>query len=138
MAEDSVETTVAIRTAAGKSFTVSTNMSIKIADVCEHWYFLMLQLRPLLVDQSGIPTELQRLVYAGKILKDDDTLKSIGILVLNVVNFAGFKAGGTVHLVKSSGAQVSIVTSIAILYSCKLISKAPSPSPAASAVRAEV
>ena len=76
---------------------------------------LLLQLREKLVAPSGIQADQQRIVYSGRILKDQSTLSSYGTSwrarFRNLHPFcdpsvSGFKTGHSLHLVKSATNQV--------------------------------
>lgn len=58
---------VHIRHSNGNKFTVDVDLSSTV-----------LALKGLLVERSEIPADQQRLIYKGRVLKDDNTLNSYG------------------------------------------------------------
>eukprot|EP00049_Salpingoeca_infusionum_P018573 m.357835 g.357835 ORF g.357835 m.357835 type:complete len:476 (+) comp17957_c0_seq1:256-1683(+) len=82
MATDSTDgqLTMQVKMVTGKQFVLRVSPTATIAEI-----------RPLLTAESEIEPADQRIVYSGKILKDSDTLQSLG-----------FKDGHALHLVKKA------------------------------------
>ncbi|XP_012469222.1 ubiquitin domain-containing protein DSK2b isoform X2 [Gossypium raimondii] len=71
--------TVSINCSSGSKFSVQTNLDSTVDSF-----------KALLARNCGVPADQQRLIYKGRILKDDQTLRSYGL-----------EADHTVHLVRS-------------------------------------
>ncbi|TYH29262.1 hypothetical protein ES288_A02G210400v1 [Gossypium darwinii] len=71
--------TVSISCSSGSKFSVQTNLDSTVDSF-----------KALLARNCGVPADQQRLIYKGRILKDDQTLRSYGL-----------EADHTVHLVRS-------------------------------------
>eukprot|EP00250_Pteridium_aquilinum_P034557 c7749_g1_i1 orf=202-1839(+) len=86
--------TVHIRCTSGSKFCVEASLDTTIA-----------AFKPLLVEGSGVAADQQRLIYKGRVLKDDSTLESYGV-----------QHDHTVHLVRaapSSAASAVAAASVA-------------------------
>ncbi|KAK1303476.1 Ubiquitin-like protein-NEDD8-like protein RUB3 [Acorus calamus] len=75
--------TINIRASNGSKFSVQTTIESTVA-----------AFKAALVEKCEVPVEQQRLIYKGRILKDDRTLESYGL-----------EADHTVHLVRGSAPQ---------------------------------
>lgn len=67
----------------GKKISVSVELSESVRDLKEK-----------LVDQSGIPSDQQRLVYKGQVLKDERALESYGLENEHVLHLVRGRATG--------------------------------------------
>nr|KJB32741.1 hypothetical protein B456_005G258800 [Gossypium raimondii] len=83
--------TVNIRCSNGTKFTVRTNLESTVGSF-----------KALLAQNCDIPADQQRLIYKGRILKDDQTLQSYGL-----------QADHTVHMVRGSAPSSSTPPSAA-------------------------
>ncbi|TYH85677.1 hypothetical protein ES332_D02G285600v1 [Gossypium tomentosum] len=83
--------TVNIRCSNGTKFTVRTNLESTVGSF-----------KALLAQNCDIPADQQRLIYKGRILKDDQTLQSYGL-----------QAHHTVHMVRGSAPSSSTPPSAA-------------------------
>ncbi|XP_064953880.1 ubiquitin domain-containing protein DSK2a-like isoform X1 [Musa acuminata AAA Group] len=72
--------TVHVRSSSGSKFSVQTALDSTVA-----------ALKAALVEKCNIPVEQQRLIYKGRILKDEQTLESYGL-----------ESDHTIHLVRGS------------------------------------
>ncbi|KAI5960092.1 uncharacterized protein KGF55_004815 [Candida pseudojiufengensis] len=77
--------TITVKSSGDKKYEISFNPSITILD-----------LKNKIEEKSSIPSSSQRLIYSGKVLKDDQTAESYKI-----------QNGHTIHLVKSANASTS-------------------------------
>jgi hypothetical protein len=60
---------VHVRCSNGNKFSLPVDLTSAVRD-----------LKVLLVERSEIPADQQRLIYKGRVLKDDSTLESYGVL----------------------------------------------------------
>lgn len=67
-ASSEVTVMINVRSSNGSKFPVQTKLDVTVA-----------LLKEVVAGNSGVPKELQRLIYKGKILKDDQTLESYGL-----------------------------------------------------------
>nr|CAG8511634.1 13670_t:CDS:2 [Entrophospora candida]CAG8514133.1 7152_t:CDS:2 [Entrophospora candida] len=74
----------------------SGNSSQVLQRVKSKLHSLQMEFKQLIGEKSEIPADRQRLIYSGKVLKDNDTLETYKIA-----------EGHTVHMVKSLGARAS-------------------------------
>ncbi|XP_022971370.1 ubiquitin domain-containing protein DSK2a-like [Cucurbita maxima] len=81
---EGVKVNVNIRCSNGSKFSVLVNLESSVGSF-----------KSILAEQSEVPPDQQRLIYKGRILKDDQTLKSYGL-----------EADHTVHLVRGSAPVV--------------------------------
>ncbi|XP_022940009.1 ubiquitin domain-containing protein DSK2a-like [Cucurbita moschata] len=81
---EGVKVNVNIRCSNGSKFSVLVNLESSVGSF-----------KSILAEQSEVPPDQQRLIYKGRILKDDQTLKSYGL-----------EADHTVHLVRGSAPAV--------------------------------
>ncbi|CAJ0916660.1 18933_t:CDS:2 [Entrophospora sp. SA101] len=79
------EITITVKCSNDTKYTVTTDKSKTV-----------LEFKQLIAEKSEIPADKQKLIYSGKVLKDNDTLETYKIA-----------EGHTVHMVKSLGARVS-------------------------------
>lgn len=79
-ASDTGKVTVHVRCTNGTKFSVDADLTSTIA-----------AFKPLLVQGSGVAADQQRLIYKGRVLKDDSTLESYGV-----------QHDHTVHLVRAA------------------------------------
>ncbi|KMZ75844.1 Ubiquitin domain-containing protein DSK2b [Zostera marina] len=84
-ASSEVTVMINVRSSNGSKFPVQTKLDVTVA-----------LLKEVVAGNSGVPKELQRLIYKGKILKDDQTLKSYGMA-----------ADHTIHMVRSASPSAS-------------------------------
>lgn len=70
------------------------------ADISCNTGVTIAELKNLVAEKLNIPPTQQRLIYKGRILKDESTLEQYDV-----------QTGHTIHLVKSGGAQSPAVTS---------------------------
>ncbi|KAG6577808.1 Ubiquitin domain-containing protein DSK2a, partial [Cucurbita argyrosperma subsp. argyrosperma] len=77
---DGIKVNVNIRCSNGSKFSVLVNLHSTVGSF-----------KSILAEQSEVPPDQQRLIYKGRILKDDQTLQSYGL-----------EADHTVHLVRGS------------------------------------
>ncbi|KAL6449831.1 DSK2 Ubiquitin domain-containing protein DSK2 [Candida maltosa Xu316] len=77
--------TVTIKSSGDKKYEVTFDPSITVSE-----------LKTLVEEKSEIPASSQRLIYSGKVLKDNETIASYKV-----------QNGHTIHLVKSAGASSS-------------------------------
>lgn len=82
---DGVKVNVNIRCSNGSKFSVLVSLDSTVGSF-----------KSILADQSEVPADQQRLIYKGRILKDDQTLQSYGL-----------EADHTVHLVRGSAPAAS-------------------------------
>ncbi len=68
-ASSSRSVTVHVRCSNGNKFSLPVDLTSTVRD-----------LKVLLVERSEIPADQQRLIYKGRVLKDDSTLESYGVL----------------------------------------------------------
>jgi uncharacterized ubiquitin-like protein YukD len=61
--------TVHVRCSNGNKFSLPVDLTSTVRD-----------LKVLLVERSEIPADQQRLIYKGRVLKDDSTLESYGVI----------------------------------------------------------
>ncbi|MBA0677569.1 hypothetical protein Goari_018968, partial [Gossypium aridum] len=80
--------TVSINCSSGSKFSVQTNLDSTVDSF-----------KALLARNCGVPADQQRLIYKGRILKDDQTLRSYGL-----------EADHTVHLVRSVAPTAPLLT----------------------------
>nr|XP_016475862.1 PREDICTED: ubiquitin domain-containing protein DSK2b-like isoform X3 [Nicotiana tabacum] len=73
--------TINVRCSNGSKFSVKVNLDSTVGSF-----------KSILVQHANIPAENQRLIYKGRILKDEQTLESYGL-----------EADHTVHLIRGSG-----------------------------------
>ncbi|KAF1783890.1 Ubiquitin-related domain [Phytophthora cactorum] len=92
-----------VKTTAGKKFSVDVALESSV-----------LQCKEALVTPTEVPAALQRLIYKGKVLKDDQTLESYGI-----------QAEDTIYFVKGSARPARPATATPAASST-----APAPAPA--------
>ncbi|KAH7315000.1 hypothetical protein KP509_21G029800 [Ceratopteris richardii] len=83
------EVTVHIRCTNGSKFSVQVSLDTTIA-----------AFKPLLVEGSGVAADQQRLIYKGRILKDESTLASYGV-----------QHDHTVHLVRAAPSSAASAAS---------------------------
>ncbi|KAK9477222.1 hypothetical protein V1514DRAFT_334554 [Lipomyces japonicus] len=74
------EINITVKSSADQKYSVSVSPSLLVSDF-----------KQLLEPKSDIPTDRQRLIYSGRVLKDHETLASYKI-----------QSGHTIHLVKSA------------------------------------
>ncbi|PIN25755.1 Ubiquitin-like protein, partial [Handroanthus impetiginosus] len=84
------EVNLNIRYSNGSKFSVKTSLESTVAE-----------LKGVLAQNCDVPAEQQRLIYKGRILKDDQTLVSYGLQVDH-----------TVHMVRGSAAAASSPTAV--------------------------
>ncbi|CAM6100502.1 unnamed protein product [Calypogeia fissa] len=82
---EGVGATVHVRCSNGNKFSVEVDLTVSVR-----------ALKALLVDRSEIPADQQRLIYKGRVLKDDNSLDSYGL-----------QNDHTVHLVRGAPASVT-------------------------------
>uniref|UniRef100_A0A5B6ZU89 Putative Ubiquitin family protein isoform 3 n=1 Tax=Davidia involucrata TaxID=16924 RepID=A0A5B6ZU89_DAVIN len=82
------EVTVNIRCSNGSKFSVRTSLGSKVG-----------AFKAFLAQNCDVPPDQQRLIYKGRILKDDQTLDSYGL-----------QADHTVHMVRGSAPAASTPT----------------------------
>ncbi|KAL2456466.1 Ubiquitin domain-containing protein DSK2b [Forsythia ovata] len=80
------EVNVNIRCSNGSKFTVRTNLGSKVGEF-----------KAVLAQNCDVPVEQQRLIYKGRILKDDQTMVSYGL-----------EADHTVHMVRGSAPSATV------------------------------
>ncbi|XP_074285932.1 ubiquitin domain-containing protein DSK2a-like isoform X2 [Silene latifolia] len=83
------EVTVNIRCSNGSKFTVKTRLDSSVRDF-----------KVVVAQNSDVPAEQQRLIYKGRILKDDHTLTSYGL-----------QADHTIHMVRGFAPSASTTSS---------------------------
>ncbi|KAI5952275.1 hypothetical protein KGF54_003141 [Candida jiufengensis] len=83
--------TITIKSSGDKKYEITFNPSITI-----------LELKELVAEKASIPASSQRLIYSGKVLKDNETAESYKI-----------QNGHTIHLVKSANTSTSSSTTAA-------------------------
>ncbi|KAF8406703.1 hypothetical protein HHK36_008795 [Tetracentron sinense] len=97
------EVTIHIRCSNGSKFSVQTSLDSIVG-----------AFKSILAQNCEIPADQQRLIYKGRILKDDQTLESYGICLFSLISFAivlficfdlnnafvGLQADHTVHMVR--------------------------------------
>ncbi|KAH9620442.1 hypothetical protein KSS87_017378 [Heliosperma pusillum] len=86
------EITVNIRCSNGSKFTVKTTLNSSVRDF-----------KVIIAQNSDVPAEQQRLIYKGRILKDDHTLTSYGL-----------QADHTIHMVRGFAPSASNTSSGAL------------------------
>ncbi|ETI46074.1 hypothetical protein F441_09458 [Phytophthora nicotianae CJ01A1] len=96
-----------VKTTAGKKFSVDVALDSSV-----------LQCKEALVTPTEVPAALQRLIYKGKVLKDDQTLESYGI-----------QAEDTIYFVKGSARPARPATTTPAATSTTPM---PAPAPAAT------
>ena len=69
---EGVKVNVNIRCSNGSKFSVLVNLESSVGSF-----------KSILAEQSEVPPDQQRLIYKGRILKDDQTLKSYGAFLLD-------------------------------------------------------
>lgn len=69
---DGVKVNVNIRCSNGSKFSVLVSLDSTVGSF-----------KSILADQSEVPADQQRLIYKGRILKDDQTLQSYGAFLLH-------------------------------------------------------
>ncbi|KAG6975640.1 hypothetical protein JG688_00002180 [Phytophthora aleatoria] len=100
-----------VKTTAGKKFSVDVALESSV-----------LQCKEALVTPSEVPAALQRLIYKGKVLKDDQTLESYGI-----------QAEDTIYFVKGSARPARPATATpAASSTAPTPAVTPAPAPAAA------
>lgn len=82
--------TVHVRCSNGNKFSVAVDLVATVG-----------ALKGLLVERSEIPADQQRLIYKGRVLKDDNSLDSYGVwhVLSRSVFIAFFALGGDLWLV---------------------------------------
>ena len=60
-----------VRTVSGQNYSLTIELSATVA-----------QAKEKLVESTGVPVEQQRLIYKGRVLKDEETLSSYGTVTL--------------------------------------------------------
>ncbi|KAG0592796.1 hypothetical protein KC19_1G281600 [Ceratodon purpureus] len=103
--ESSGDAAVHVRCSNGNKFTVEVDLGASV-----------LALKGLLVERSEIPADQQRLIYKGRVLKDDHVLSSYGL-----------QADHTVHLVRGAPPASGAAPAPAPAH------PAPTPAPASAA-----
>ncbi|KAH7443767.1 hypothetical protein KP509_02G050100 [Ceratopteris richardii] len=98
--------TVQIRCTSGSKFSVQVSLETTIA-----------AFKPLLVEGSGVAADQQRLIYKGRVLKDENTLESYGV-----------QHEHTVHLVRAAPSSAASAVAAANTASTDS-STAPLPMP---------
>ncbi|KAL3668968.1 hypothetical protein V7S43_006256 [Phytophthora oleae] len=103
-----------VKTTAGKNFSVDVALDVTV-----------LQCKEALVAPSEVPAALQRLIYKGKVLKDDQTLESYGI-----------QAEDTIYFVKGSArparaTPAATTAPAAAAFTTPAPAATPAPTPAA-------
>lgn len=68
--------TINIRCSSGSKFSVQVSLDSTVGSF-----------KSILAQQANIPAEQQRLIYKGRILKDEQTLESYGMLIIGSFNF---------------------------------------------------
>lgn len=69
---DGIKVNVNIRCSNGSKFSVLVNLDSTVGSF-----------KSVLAEQSEVPPDQQRLIYKGRILKDDQTLQSYGVFLLD-------------------------------------------------------
>lgn len=64
--------TINVRCSSGSKFSVKVNLDSTVGSF-----------KSILVQHANIPAENQRLIYKGRILKDEQTLESYGTLIIH-------------------------------------------------------
>lgn len=77
--------TFSVKSSADQKFTLSVPDSLTVADVKQ---------KLATPDYADVPADRQRLIYSGRVLKDQDTLASYKV-----------KDGNTIHLVKQAASN---------------------------------
>nr|GME09910.1 ubiquitin domain-containing protein DSK2b-like isoform X1 [Ipomoea batatas] len=90
---------VFIRSSNGSKFVVEASLGITVG-----------AFKSLLAQQCDIPPEQQRLIYKGRILKDEQTLESYGKSIIVLI---GLAATHTIHLVRGFAPAASTNTASA-------------------------
>lgn len=67
---EAIEVNVNIRCSNGSKFSVKTSLDSTVSEF-----------KAVVAQNCDVPAEQQRLIYKGRILKDDQTLVSYGILI---------------------------------------------------------
>jgi ubiquilin len=70
------EVVINIRCSNGAKFTVRTSLESSIS-----------VFKAILAQNCDVPADQQRLIYKGRILKDDQTLASYGIYFLSILRY---------------------------------------------------
>ncbi|EGW32703.1 uncharacterized protein SPAPADRAFT_60059 [Spathaspora passalidarum NRRL Y-27907] len=98
---------VTIKSSGDKKYEVTFDTSITV-----------LELKQLIAAESDIPAESQRLIYSGKVLKDNETVSSYKV-----------QDGHTIHLVKSVTARTGASSGAAANTSGSTSTSSPVPPP---------